>query len=310
MRGVLLVNLGTPTAPTATAVRRFLNAFLSDRRVIQMSPLFWQPLLKGCILPFRGPHSAKMYRQVWTPQGSPILTITQAQTAKLQALRPDCRVRYAMSYSAPTIETALADMAVAGVTALTIIPLYPQYSTTTTASIHDAVHRYYCRQVNSPSLHLLSAWWQTPAYLEALSTNIRRQLTGQTYDYVLFSYHGIPQSYHDQGDPYRAQCLATTAAVCDRLHLTVAHSVSFQSKFGPAQWITPATKDVLRDLAAAGKRRVAVVTPSFVADCLETLYEIGIENTAAFQADGGEALLRLAPLNADDAFIEALATLI
>lgn len=309
MRGVLLVNLGTPKAPTTQAVRQFLNAFLSDRRVIQMPPWLWQPLLKGCILPFRGPHSAKMYQQVWTKQGSPLLTITQAQTAQLQALLPNMRVRYAMSYSAPTITTALDEMASAGVNTLTVIPLYPQYSTTTTASIHDAVHRYYSRQHNSPTLHLYSAWWDTPAYLDALSANITHQLAGQAYDHVLFSYHGIPQSYQDQGDPYYAQCVATTAAVCARLALTVPHSISFQSKFGPAKWLTPATKDILRALAAAGKRRVAIVTPSFVADCLETLYEIGIENTAAFKAAGGETLLRLRPLNTDPAFIQALAAL-
>lgn len=311
MRGVLLVNLGTPAAPTTSAVRRYLNIFLSDRRVIQMPPVFWQPLLKLCILPFRGPHSARMYRQVWTPAGSAIATVTRTQVAKLQALMPQAQVAYAMSYSEPSIEFALDKMAQAGVADLTVIPLYPQYSTTTTASVHDSVHRYYCRQTNSPTLHLIGAFCQRPDYIAALAANIQRQLANQAVDYVLFSYHGIPQSYADQGDPYPQQCAATTAAVCARLRLTVPHGVAFQSKFGPAKWLQPATKDRLRALAQSGKRRVAVVTPSFVADCLETMYEIGIENQEAFKAAGGEALIRLAPLNADDDFIcvlQALAT--
>lgn len=306
MRGVLLINLGTPDTPTAPAVRSYLKRFLGDRRVIQTSPILWQPLLRLIILPIRSPHSAAMYQQIWTAAGSPLLTITQAQTAKLQALMPEARVRYAMSYSEPFIDQELAAMAAAGVDDLTVIPMYPQYSTTTIASVHDSIHRYYLKQVDSPTLHLVGAFYQQPAYLDALAANIKRQLAGKVYDHVVFSYHGIPQSYADQGDPYPQQCQATTDALVARLQLPVAHTITFQSKFGPAKWLTPATIDTLPALAKAGKRRVAVVTPSFVADCLETIYEIDEENGAAFKAAGGEELIRLAPLNADDAFIACL----
>lgn len=308
MQGLLLVNLGTPAAPTAKAVRRYLKQFLGDPRVIQTPQWLWQPLLRGVILPVRGPKSAKMYQRIWTEQGSPLQLITEQQTAAVAALRPDLTVRYAMSYSEPTIESVLAEMS--GLDELTIVPLYPQYSTTTVASVLDSVHRFYLKQTTTPKLHLINGFCQLPAYQSALTNNVAKQLAGESVDAVVFSYHGIPQSYADQGDPYASQCQLTTDAVVRLAGLDVPVYQTYQSKFGPAAWLTPATIDTLPKLAQAGKRRIAVVTPSFVADCLETIDEIDRENRNAFMAAGGEHFVSVRPLNADPAFMRVLAGMV
>lgn len=306
MKGVLLINLGTPEAPTAQAVRRYLGAFLSDRRVIQMNPIFWQPILHGMIMPFRGPRSAKLYQKIWTDEGSPLLTITKAQAEQLQTLLPEQRVRFAMSYSQPSIENELTAMTQAGVDDLTILPAYPQYSTTTVASVLDSVHRFYLHQQSSPTLHLISSYCHEPAYLDALANNIKNQLEKHPVEHLVFSYHGIPESYAQQGDPYAKECTDTTAGVVARLNPTVQVSQSYQSQFGPSQWLQPSTHQTLVDLAQGGTRSVAVITPSFIADCLETISEIGIENRGYFEDAGGTELVRIKPVNEDPAFVSAL----
>ena len=308
-RGILLINLGTPAAPTATAVRPFLRRFLSDRRVITLPRALWKPILELMILPHRPKKSAAMYQQIWTEAGSPLATYTTQQVASLQERFPAALVRAAFSYSQPLIADQLAALEEAGVDALTIIPLYPQYSTTTVGSVLDEVTAFYHQRQRVPSLQVVTSFYHHPTYLDLLAAKIKAAWQAGDYQQLIVSYHGLPASYVAKGDPYAAQCQQTTAALEERLG-GIPLTASFQSKFGPGQWLTPATSEVLASLPSQGIKRVLVVSPAFTTDCLETNYELGIENKQSFLAAGGEEYGLVPCLNADEGFIDFLGQLV
>lgn len=311
-KAVLLINLGTPDAPETKAVAAYLKQFLSDRRVIQTPPAIWQPLLK-VIIRKRAPKSAALYRRIWSPTtGSPLLYYTRRQTRLLQELLLDYTVRYAMSYSEPFIADALKEFEKEGVEDLTIIPLYPQYSTTTVGSVHDDVHRFYLDRQSAPTIHLVKDFADFPPYIKALAKKIQAGIDKYRPDGIIFSYHGIPKSYEKKGDPYAERCRLTTYSLVNQLGLDekkIPYFQSYQSQFGPNEWLKPATADLLPALPAKGIKKVLVAAPSFVSDCLETIDELGRENRDYFLEAGGTDYHLVDCLNDDPDWIEALAKL-
>lgn len=309
-KGLLLVNLGTPQAPTPSAVKTYLKKFLSDQRVIRMNPLIWQPILRGMILPRRAARSAEKYQKIWDSQkGSPLLYYTKEQALDVQGKLPEYTVRYAMSYSNPSIPAALSEFEHLQVQDLTVIPLYPHYSTTTVASVQDSIHRYYLSRQVAPNLHLVSDYCDYPPYIEALAKLLQRDLAKYQPDCLVFSYHGIPQSYSDSGDPYIFRCHKTTQALVAKLKITLPYFESYQSRFGPNEWIKPATDETIKSLPAKGYKNVLVLAPSFVSDCLETLLELNEENRHYFMAAGGSSYHVVSCLNDDPDWISALSKL-
>ncbi|OTN90032.1 ferrochelatase [Enterococcus sp. 7E2_DIV0204] len=308
-KGIILVNLGTPDKPETKEVRAYLKRFLGDKRVIDTNRLIWLPVLHGIILRTRPKKSAALYQQIWQEAGSPLLIYTQSQTKQLQARFPDQVVRYAMSYSSPLIPEVLQEMHDLGVTDLTIIPLYPQYSTTTTAPIFDEVAKFYLKAEAIPSLHFIQSFYDEPLYIEALANQIKQALTERKIDKIVFSYHGIPVSYVEKGDHYLEHCQQTTQAVMEQVG-DVSHISTFQSKFGPAEWLTPATDQTLKELPKQGAKNILILTPGFVSDCLETIEEIEKENYGYFMENGGEHFHYIHPFNADPIFIDILEKMI
>ena len=309
-KGILLINLGTPSDPSVPAVTKFLRRFLSDRRVIHMLPLLWQPILNLMVLPKYAPKSAANYERLWSSGiGSPLLHYTQRQAQLLQKRLPDYTIRYAMSYSQPLIGAVLKEFEFQGITDLTIIPMYPQYSTTTTASVQDDVARFYQDRKTVPEIRFVSDYSSFWPYIKALSNKLQKSVAKMKPDAIVFSYHGIPLSYQKAGDPYAQRCRQTTMAVIERLGLHIPCFQSYQSRFGPAEWLKPATKDLLTELPKQGYQKVLVVAPSFVSDCLETIQELGEENRDAFLTAGGREYQLLPALNDDPEWIEALAQL-
>lgn len=309
-KGILLINLGTPSDPSVPAVTKFLRRFLSDRRVIHMLPLLWQPILNLMVLPKHAPKSAANYERLWSSGiGSPLLHYTQRQAQLLKKRLPDYTIRYAMSYSQPLIGAVLKEFEFQGITDLTIIPLYPQYSTTTTASVQDDVARFYQDRKTVPEIRFVSDYSSFWPYIKALSNKLQKSVAKMKPDAIVFSYHGIPLSYQKAGDPYAQRCRQTTMAVIERLGLSIPCFQSYQSRFGPAEWLKPATKDLLTELPKQGYQKVLVVAPSFVSDCLETIQELGEENRDAFLTAGGREYQLLPALNDDPEWIEALAQL-
>lgn len=308
--GVLLINLGTPAEPTTKAVRSYLKLFLGDPRVIQIPRLFWWPILNLMILPARPKKSAKLYQSIWTENGSPLLYYTQQQTTALQAHFPDKMVRFAMSYSNPRIGAVLTEFEAAGVTDLTVIPLYPQYSTTTVGAVYDEVARFYVGHPQMPTLHFIQDFSDNPQYVQAMAAKIQTQLADADYDQILLSYHGIPKSYATKGDPYPQRCENCTALIAAQLKTEVPVTMTYQSKFGPNEWLTPATDATLKALPGQGVHKILVVTPSFVADCLETVEEIEDENRGYFMGNGGQQFDVVQPFNADPEFTTVLASLV
>jgi len=307
-KGVLLVNLGTPEAPTTAAVRTYLRKFLADKRVIDMPRALWLPILYGMILPVRPAKSAALYRKIWTSEGSPLLLFAQQQAKQLQVLLPEQIVQYAMCYSDPTVDTALESMAAAGVTELTVIPLYPQYSTTRIGSVFDQVAAHYMHSMAQPKLHLVDSFYEDEKYIQILVDQIKQELVNQPDAHLVFSYHGIPQKYADHGDPYPNQCTTTTKRVMDLIG-DVPYTQSYQSKFGPSQWLLPATAQTMRELPSQNVTNIIVITPGFVADCLETIQEIDHENREYFMESGGKEFTYIHPFNGNEKFTNLLASL-
>ncbi|MGM9892496.1 ferrochelatase [Limosilactobacillus sp.] len=306
-KGVLLINLGTPDEPTAKAVRPYLRRFLGDPRVINTPRSIWLPILNLMILPTRPAASAAKYQQIWSADhGSPLAYYTEQQAAQLQRRLPDYQVAYAYSYSKPLIADALTQMETAGVQRLTIVPLYPQYSTTTIGSIMDDINRFYYRRTHVPELHIINGFADRSDYLDLLAHNIQAELNQNKYDQIIISFHGIPVSYAQNGDPYPQQCQATTEGIRQRLDTDIPIIQTYQSKFGPAKWLTPATADLLKELPKKNIKRVLVISPSFVADCLETLHELDIENRHYFMKNGGQFFKVVRCFNADPAFTSIL----
>ena len=309
--GVLLVNLGTPDAPNYWSVRRYLSEFLSDPRVIEAPKLLWQLILQGPILTFRPHRSARAYKKIWMDEGSPLLVYTRRQAEKLSARigNDNLIVDFAMTYGKPSIGSKLAALKAAGCNRICVVALYPQYSATTTASVYDRTFAALKQMREQPAMRTAAAYYDRPAYVEALSASIEAHLAGLDFtpDRVMMSYHGIPQAYVDKGDPYQAQCLETTRLVAQRLGWADGFGLTtFQSRFGPTEWLTPYTDKTLEALPREGVKKLVVVSPAFMADCLETLEELAIEGKAAFEMAGGTHFSVAPCLNDSEAGIDAL----
>ena len=300
--GVLLINLGTPDAPDAAAVRRYLAEFLSDRRVIEIPAIAWKPILHGIILRTRPRKSAHAYSQVWTNEGSPLAVIARRQAEALKA-RLERRfgervmLDHAMRYGQPGIADALDRMTAAGCTRILAAPLYPQYCAATTATANDAVFAALARIRVQPALRMLPPYYDDPLYIEALRANLSRQLAALDFepDRLLLSFHGMPQRTLELGDPYHCHCRKTARLLGEALGREV--DVAFQSRFGRAKWLEPATDATLAAYPVNGVERLAVAAPGFFADCLETLEEIGIRGRETFLAGGGKRFALLECLN-------------
>ena len=304
---LLLVNLGTPTAPTAPAVRRYLAEFLHDHRVVQLTRWLWCPLLHFVILPLRSPKVALKYASVWLPGGSPLAVHTEALADAVRMRLPAWRVRHAMRYGEPSIGAALDALRAEGVYSVRVLPLYPQYSTTTTASVADAIARH----GKGLQISMLQDYHRDAGWAAAIADSIRSHwaLHGRG-ERLLLSFHGIPQRLVDGGDPYATQCEASTVAIAEALGIPRSEILlTFQSRFGKERWLQPYTQQTLEALAREGVGSVDVACPGFAVDCLETLEEIAVENAHAFRAAGGESLRYVPCLNAGDAHAQALATL-
>ena len=314
--GVLLVNLGTPEAPTPQAVRRYLAEFLSDRRVVEIPPIAWLPILHGIVLRTRPAKSARKYQSVWTPEGSPLAVWTARQATLLRGYLGERGMPHAvvpaMRYGEPAVARTLDALVATGVDRVLVVPLYPQYAASTTASVVDAVMAWTARARDLPELRFVKDWHVDPAYITALARQLEAHwLREGRPDRLVLSFHGLPQRSVDRGDPYQAQCLATSAALQQRLKLREGFVVTtFQSRFGRARWLQPYTEPTVIGLAQAGVGRVDVMCPGFVADCLETLEEIDQEVRAAFMAAGGREFRYVPCLNDRHEWIAGLAALV
>ena len=313
--GILLVNLGTPAAPDTASVRRYLKEFLSDPRVIETPRWLWWLILNGVILRIRPSRSAHAYQQIWTQQGSPLLVHSQNLTAKLREqlqsqVHPDIKVVLGMSYGEPSLINALAELHQANVRKLLVLPLYPQYSGSTTASVFDAVTRILQRWRWVPELRFINQYHDHAGYINALAQSLRTHWQHHEKNHLLLSFHGLPKSYLLNGDPYHCQCFRTGRLLAEKLQLQADEwSVSFQSRVGREEWLRPYTEQVLLDFAGKGPKRITVACPGFAADCLETLEEIAIRNRAEFLKAGGEQLDYVPALNASDDHVQFLTTL-
>ncbi len=315
--GVLISNLGTPDAPTAPALRRYLGEFLWDPRVVDMPRWLWWLILHGVILRIRPARSAHSYEKVWSEQGSPLLANSQRQAAALQKVLKErfkgpLVVALGMRYGTPSLEDALDRLRAASAERVLLLPLYPQYSSATTASTFDAVAALLKKWKNIPELRLVKHYHDEPAYIRAVAESIRASRRGrEPVERLLFSFHGLPQRFLAQGDPYHCECHKTARLIAEQLQLSEAEwKVSFQSRFGREPWLQPYTDHTLREWAEAGIKSVEVVCPGFSADCLETLEEIALQNRALFLQSGGECYHYIPALNDDAGHIAALADII
>ena len=314
--GVLLVNLGTPDAPTPAAVKRYLREFLSDRRVVEIPPLIWQPILRGIILNTRPRKSAHAYVQVWGPDGSPLAAITKAQAGALQLrLGEGVQVRWAMRYGNPAMGAAAAQMKADGCDRILLAPLYPQYSGATTATAVDALGEALKAMRWQPAIRTLPPYYDDNAHIEALRADLSRQLGGLNFrpEVLLLSFHGMPENTLHLGDPYHCQCCKTARLLAQALAADwpdLRIETSFQSRFGKARWLEPATDAVLIGEAARGIRRLAVAAPGFSADCLETREELAIRGREQFIGAGGDEFAVLDCLNDGEAGMAMLEGLV
>jgi ferrochelatase len=323
--GLLVAQLGTPDAPTPQALRPYLKQFLSDMRVIDYPPWVWQPILRGIILLTRPRRSARLYRRIWLPQGSPLLVYTNAQAERLQEiLGSQYRVIVGMTYGNPSIASAIATLEAEGIDRIIVLPMFPQFSSTTTASIYDAVYRaaagrrcpvFHERKRSIPTLRFVPPFYNDPGYIAAMKHHLRRIVEAMSVppDRFVITFHGIPARYVRTGDPYRQQCEATARILADAMGWAPGDwQICFQSRFGPEKWLEPYTDETIESLPGSGVERPLVFSPGFVTDCLETLDELGNEARESFEEGGGHAAnFTLAPcLNANDEFITALARIV
>jgi ferrochelatase len=316
-RAVLLVNLGTPEAPEPAAVRRYLAEFLWDPRVVEIPRPLWWLILHGVILRVRPRKSARAYGSIWTRAGSPLLVLSrglaEAFRAELRArIDGDAVVEIAMRYGKPAISEQLEALRARGIERFLILPLYPQYSSSSTGSVFDAVASVFARWRYVPEVHFVSHYFDHPAYIAAVAESIRQFWREQGRSgYLLMSFHGLPERSRELGDPYYDQCHATACLIARRLDLQEnAWRLVFQSRFGPARWLQPYCIDVLKDLPQRGVREVDVVCPGFAVDCLETLEEIGIANKKAFMEAGGARYRLIPALNDSVGHARALAEVV
>ena len=304
--GVLLVNLGTPDATDYWSMRRYLKEFLSDRRVVETSRLIWWPVLNGIILTTRPKQSGALYDQIWNKEKneSPLRTITRSQSEKLASALAgtDDRVivDWAMRYGNPSIAERLEKLVKAGAERILVVPLYPQYAAATTATVNDKVFEALTKMRWQPALRTAPPYHDDPTYIDALAVSLQKHLDVLSFEpeVVLASFHGIPKEYFDKGDPYYCHCQKTTRLLREKLGWDADKlRITFQSRFGPKEWLQPYTDETVAALAKKGVRRLAVVTPGFAADCLETLEEIGGENAEIFKENGGEQFAAIPCLN-------------
>lgn len=311
--GVLIMNLGTPNAPTAEAVKPYLRQFLSDHRVVELPKLLWQPILRGIILPFRSGNSAHGYEKVWLKEGSPLAVFTRRQCEGLtQRLPENVHTAYAMTYGKPSVHEALTILKSKGVGRLIVLPLYPQYAGSSGGAALDKVLGELLCQRNQMSVRTVSRFYNHPSYIAALAAQIRnfRNQHGAG-DQLMFSFHGIPQRHHDNGDPYPDECRETARLTAAALGLDESqYIVSFQSQFGKDKWIGPSTQKLFDELPAKGVRRLDVVCPGFVSDCLETMEEIAIAGREQFHAAGGTQFQYIPCLNDNPDFLDTLAQIV
>jgi ferrochelatase len=316
--GVLLVNLGTPDSADARGVRVYLREFLSDPRVIENQGLGWKLILNGIILQVRPRRKARDYQKIWNTERneSPLKTITRAQAEKLANAIADhdhVVVDWAMRYGNPSIASGIAALTAQGCGRLLVVPLYPQYSAATSATVCDEVFRVLGRMRAQPVLRVTPPYYDDPDYIEALAVSISAHLKTLPFqpELILASFHGMPQQYIDKGDPYQAQCVATIDALRRRMGLDASRlMLTFQSRFGFDAWLQPYTDKTIEQLAKDGVRRIAVVTPGFSADCLETLEEIAQENAEIFKHNGGEQFAAIPCLNDSDPGMDVIRQLV
>lgn len=315
---VVLVNLGTPEAPTAPALRRYLKEFLSDPRVVEIPKAVWWPILNGVILTVRPKKSAAKYASVWTPEGSPLRVHTERQAKLLKGFLGErghrVMVDYAMRYGSPSIADVLGRLKAEGARRILVVPMYPQYAASTTATVLDKAGAWLASTRNQPEMRFVRNFHDDDGYLGALEQSVRRhwQRAGRpgAEDRLLISFHGLPKRSLDLGDPYFCECQKTGRLLAERLGLrSDQYRVTFQSRFGKAEWLQPYTAPTLHAWGQAGVGRVDVICPGFVADCLETLEEIAMEGKQDFLAAGGREYHYIPALNEDDAWLQALAAL-
>jgi ferrochelatase len=308
--GVLIVNLGTPDATDAPTVRRYLKEFLSDARVIENQGLAWKFVLNAIILPRRPRRKGLDYEKIWNREQneSPLKTISRSQAVKLRsvldAVDPTIMVDWAMRYGNPSLDSRIEALAKAGCERILLLPLYPQYAAATSATVCDAAFATLMRLRDQPALRVVPPYYDDPVYIEALATSMEAELRRLPFtpELILASFHGIPKSYADNGDPYPSHCMETVRLLRQRLKLHENKlKLTFQSRFGRAEWLQPYTDKTVEALARSGVKNLAVVTPGFSADCLETLEEIAVENADIFRANGGENFAAIPCLNDSEA---------
>ncbi len=309
--GVLLVNLGTPDGTDYWSMRRYLSEFLSDPRVIEVPMPLWQLILQGPILTFRPSKSGRAYKKIWTEEGSPLLLYTRAQAEKLNARigGDNLIVDFAMNYGNPSIASKIERLKDEGCDRICVVPLYPQYSATTTASVCDRTFEVLKKMRWQPALRTAASFHDQPVYIDALAKSIETHLASLDFrpDKVLMSYHGIPKAYFDKGDPYHCHCHKTTRLVAERLGWDKGFAMTtFQSRFGPTEWLQPYTDKTLEALPEEGVKNLVVVSPAFISDCLETLEEIAMEGRDSFMEAGGENYSVVPCLNDSDAAIDVI----
>ncbi len=298
--GVLLMNLGTPDDPSPRSVKRYLAEFLSDRRVVEIPAIAWQPILRGIILNTRPKKSAHAYQQVWSDKGSPLAAITRAQSDAMQGMFGDgVVIDWAMRYGNPSIASRIDSLRAQGCERILLAPLYPQYCAATTATANDKAFAHLAKLRWQPAIRTLPPYYDDPLYIDALAATLREDLAKLDFepDAIVASFHGMPKRTLALGDPYHCHCQKTARLVQEALGRPLI--VAFQSRFGPAKWLGPATDDTLVELAKAGKRRVAIFAPGFSADCLETLEELSIRGRESFIEAGGTDFAYLPCLNAE-----------
>lgn len=315
--GILLINLGTPEAPTAPALKRYLKEFLSDPRVVEIPRPIWWLILNGIILNTRPKKSAAKYASIWMPEGSPLKVHTERQAKLLKGwlgerIKSPFRIEYAMRYGKPSIASGIDALKAAGCDRILLLPMYPQYAASTTATANDVAFKHFSRMRNAPALRTIKHYHDDPGYIRALAHNIRDywQRNGRP-DVLLMSFHGLPRYTLDKGDPYHCECQKTGRLLAEALDLSAEqYRVTFQSRFGKAEWLQPYTDKTLEALGREGISRVDAVCPGFVADCLETLEEIALEGKETFLHAGGKSFHYIPALNEHPDWIEALGNIV
>ncbi len=305
MQGLLLVNLGSPKTPTTKDVKQYLKQFLGDQNVVTLPKWFWQPILKGIVLPMRSWRSATFYQHIWLKEGSPLIIYTQKITDQVQKKLPNWQVKMAMTYGEPSISKQLSALKQAGCTQITVLSLFPEYTLSTTASIIEQV-----KATQIPA-KIIDRFYQYVSYQDAFANHIQKAWDQKNYDQLFISYHGIPSSEVKHGDPYLDECLAHTEMLKKRLNIPEDKiKMVFQSKFGPMPWLKPYLKNSLLETVQKGKRNILIAAPSFVTECLETIEEDYTQNYQTFRENGGENLDLVPALNDDPQFIKFIADLV